>query len=212
MVSAWPVEPPHVPPTQVRCVALRSGYTRRTRLALASLGSAPLPCAQTIVSLEARLDAHKRQPMACPFATHSMKSLQITSPFMPGGELSGCGLLLYCSVRQKQGTIWCRYFKVTRPVLTSVTGAVSGAQGPSYPHGNNITVSAQLTALTNSACKSLSDMSTHCASVTCWQFLASTFLVHFLVCQFCSTLFVGNAKQHCRVCTSYAERGFLRGP
>ena len=44
-----------------------------------------------------------------------------------------------------------RYFSVTRPVLTSVTGAVNGAQGPSYPHGNTITVSAQLTALTNSA-------------------------------------------------------------
>ena len=44
-----------------------------------------------------------------------------------------------------------RYFAVMRPLLTSVTGAVTGAKGPSYPHGNTITVSAQLTALTNSA-------------------------------------------------------------
>ena len=38
-----------------------------------------------------------------------------------------------------------------RPLLLTVTGAVTGAQGPSYPHGNSIVVTAQLTALTNSA-------------------------------------------------------------
>ena len=41
-----------------------------------------------------------------------------------------------------------RYFSVTRPVLVSVTGAANNA----YSHSSTITVSAQLTALTNSAC------------------------------------------------------------
>ena len=40
----------------------------------------------------------------------------------------------------------CRYFSVTRPVLVGIDGAPNGA-----PHGSTITVSAQLTALTNSA-------------------------------------------------------------
>ena len=39
-----------------------------------------------------------------------------------------------------------RYFSVTRPVLVSVTGAQNGAA-----HGSTIAVTAQLTALTNSA-------------------------------------------------------------
>ena len=39
-----------------------------------------------------------------------------------------------------------RYFSVTRPELMSVTGA-----DDSYAHGSTITVTAQLTALTNSA-------------------------------------------------------------
>ena len=59
--------------------------------------------------------------------------------------------LLLCGAELK-GLSGRRYFTVPRPLLLNVTGAVTGAQGPSYPHGNNITVTAQLTALTNSAC------------------------------------------------------------
>lgn len=50
------------------------------------------------------------------------------------------------------GLLWRRYFAVVRPLLVTVTGAVDGTAGPTYPHGSTIAVTAQLPALTNSAC------------------------------------------------------------
>ena len=52
------------------------------------------------------------------------------------------------------GFVWRRYFAVTRPMLVTITGAASGTAGPTYPHGSTIVLTAQLTALTNSACHS----------------------------------------------------------
>ena len=67
--------------------------------------------------------------------------------------LGNGGRRAVCSVKHDvMGLAGRRYFTVTRPLLLSVTGAVNGTKGPSYPHGNNIALTAQLTALTNSAC------------------------------------------------------------
>ena len=48
--------------------------------------------------------------------------------------------------QEAMGLSGCRYFSVARPLLVAVGGAANGA-----PHGSTITVTAQLTALTNSA-------------------------------------------------------------
>ena len=89
---------------------------------------------------------------ACKHISHGlvqMRELRHALSCCPGNALRAAAA---ASGAVPEGLFGRRYFTVPRPLLLTVAGAVTGAQGPSYPHGNNITMTAQLTALTNSAC------------------------------------------------------------
>lgn len=61
-------------------------------------------------------------------------------------RLNASSAHLVCRWHACSGELACyRYFSYTRPVLLSVTGADG-----SFPYGSTVTVTAQLTALTNS--------------------------------------------------------------